>query len=88
MATMLTGEEILALPMDPSTNSAGATSVREYLVALARVVWVEGEGMSGKCPFGDSGWECEVYAAIGKKGRAGDTMVLKALEALAGTGGV
>ncbi len=84
----LTGEEILALPMDPNTNDAGAISVREYLVALARVVWIEGEGMSGKRPFGNSDWAYDLYEAVGEEGRKGDEMVLKALDALAGTGGV
>ena len=27
-------------------------------------MWVQGEGFDGKRPFGNSGWETEVYAAL------------------------
>ena len=55
---------ILACPMNPDTNDAGAFTVRGYMVELARTVWCDGECFSGKRPFGDSGWENEVYDAL------------------------
>ena len=35
-------------------------SIREYLKELLRKLWKEGEGFSGKRPFGNSGWEWDV----------------------------
>lgn len=57
---------VLNCPMD--ANDAGAATVRNYLVALVREVWREGEGFSGKRPFGNSSWEYEVYGALVKAG--------------------
>jgi hypothetical protein len=59
-------QAILNIPMQQ--NDAGATTVRGYLVALAREVWTETDGFSGKRPFGNSGWEHEVYSALAKTG--------------------
>jgi len=56
--------EILDCPMDPKTNDAQASTVREYLAALLAELWKAGEGFSGKRPFGNSGWEWEVYTAL------------------------
>lgn len=58
----MTGSEILDLPM--SMNDAGATTVRAYLIALLSEVWQKGEGFSGKRPFGNSGWEFELYIPL------------------------
>lgn len=63
---MATPQEVLDCPMEG--NDAGASTIREYVVALARGVWDEGEGFSGKRPFGNSSWEYEVYEALGKAG--------------------
>ncbi len=60
------GEKVLATPM--LENDAGAKTVREYLLNLAHKCWEEGEGFSGKRPFGNSGWEHEIYTAIAKSG--------------------
>lgn len=57
-----TGAEILALPMN--INDAGATTIRAYLVALLSELWTEGEGFSGKRPFGNSGWEADLQAPL------------------------
>ena len=51
--------EILDLPIEP--NESGAASVRGYLVALLSTLWREGECFDGKRPFGNSGWECDLY---------------------------
>ena len=58
----MTPIEILDLPMEP--NESGADSIRGYLVELVATVWREGEGFSGKRPFGDSGWQSELYKPL------------------------
>jgi hypothetical protein len=61
-----TGRRVLALPMEE--NDAGQTTIHGYLVALVDGVWEEREGFSGKRPFGNSGWEWELYAALSHGG--------------------
>ena len=60
----MTGIEVLDLPMIPTRNDARADSVRMYLKNLLLAVWREGEGFSGKRPFGSGGWEHELYTAL------------------------
>lgn len=64
----VTGEQILAVPMVPERNDAGADSVRDYLVNLLRVLWAQQSGFSGKRPFGNSSWEYDLYEALAKGG--------------------
>lgn len=51
---------------DPALDTAfvshdiGETTVREYLKALLEEVLIDGEGFSGKRPFGNSGWEYDI----------------------------
>ena len=59
---VLTGCQILELPM--KSNDAEAGTVREYLKELLKSLWNEGENFSGKYPFGNSGWEYDLYAAL------------------------
>ena len=59
--------EILNLPMNE--NDAGAGTIKDYLKALLSRIWEEGEGFSGKRPFGNSGWEFDLYFAL-VKGKA------------------
>ena len=54
--------EILALPMDE--NDADAETIGDYLVKLLLTLWLEGEGFNGKRPFGNSGWQLELYHAL------------------------
>lgn len=58
---------VLDCPMDES-NPTGASNVRGYLQALLLMVWAEGEGFSGKRPFGESGWEYDLYIPLAKAG--------------------
>ncbi|GAA2346775.1 hypothetical protein [Dactylosporangium salmoneum] len=51
-----TPQQILNLRLDPD-NDSGADTVRGYLVALLAAIWHDGEGFSGKRPFGNSGWQ-------------------------------
>lgn len=69
---MTTGAEILAIEMIDG-NDAGAETIRDYLVALVREVWREGEGFSGKRPFGNSGWDWDLYMALAKAGLLAST---------------
>ena len=60
----LTGEEILRLPME--SNDADAKTIGDYLLKLSEEVWKENECFSGKRPFGNSGWEHELYIALAR----------------------
>jgi hypothetical protein len=62
----MTPEMILDLPMQ--SNDTDAVTIREYLIKLLHTLWSEGEGFSGKRPFGNSGWEYELYIALIKGG--------------------
>ena len=61
-----TARAVLALEM--GENDANAKTIREYLTKLLVLVWEDREGFNGKRPFGNSGWENEIYAAIVKAG--------------------
>ena len=54
------------IPMEE--NDAEAKTIGEYLKKLFCTLWEEGEGFSGKHPFGNSGWQYDVYAALIKAG--------------------
>lgn len=55
--------EILALPM-PQPNDAIAATIGDYLVNLLALLWAEGECFSGKRPFGNSGWDWDLYPPL------------------------
>jgi len=55
-------KSILDLPM--SRNDARATNIGEYLRALLATLWDEGESFSGKRPFGNSGWDYDLYKPL------------------------
>ena len=55
-------------------NDAGAKTVGEYLQELLLRVWEEQEGFSGKRPFGNSGWDYELAAALIKAGAIEGTL--------------
>lgn len=46
----------------------GECTIRHYLISLAAAVWDDGEGFSGKRPFGNSGWQWDVYCALADGG--------------------
>lgn len=43
-------------------------TIREYFKQLLKSLWVEGDGFSGKRPFGNSGWQFDVYKALIQNG--------------------
>jgi hypothetical protein len=54
------GRKVLDVPMQP--NDPGAPTIRAYLVELARI------GFQEKRPFGNSGWQHELWEALGAAG--------------------
>ena len=63
---MSIGQQVLDVAIQD--DDSGATTIRAYLCALAGAVWSEGDGFSGKRPFGNSGWAWDVYTALAKAG--------------------
>jgi hypothetical protein len=49
-------------------------TLREYLKALLERLWEEGEGFSGKRPFGNSGWEYDLYKGLVSAGAVKGTL--------------
>lgn len=43
-------------------------TVREYLIELLATVWRQEESFSGKRPFGNSGWQWDLYSALAMAG--------------------
>ena len=62
MSKKFDGKAILSLPLNQ--NDCDAKTVRGYLVALLLELWRQKEGFSGKRPFGNSGWEFEIYKPL------------------------
>jgi hypothetical protein len=56
---------LLALPLPE--NDSGASTVRGYLVALLRVAWEAGDSSR---PWGNSGWQHDLYHAMTDAGLA------------------
>ena len=65
---MVIEQSILSLPMPE--HDTNAKTVREYLFNLLRKVWNDKESFSGKRPYGNSGWEYDVYKALAAAGYA------------------
>lgn len=61
-----TARQVLDLPLPD--NDANAETVRDYLVALLLEVWDQEQGFSGKRPFGNSGWQYEIYVPLIRAG--------------------
>lgn len=51
-------------------NDAKAATVADYLKALLTELWEYGEGFSAKRPFGNSGWQDDLYVAVVSGGGA------------------
>jgi hypothetical protein len=59
-------QQVLDLALDPS-NDSGADSIRGYLIALLGQLWHHGEDYV-KRPFGNSGWQDDLYKPLVKAG--------------------
>lgn len=62
----MTLDEALSLPITTDDEHSG--TIRDYLFSLLSTLWDEQEGFSGKRPFGDSGWEYDLYVPLIKAG--------------------
>jgi hypothetical protein len=63
--TEFTDEVITAAAVTPlRANDVNASTVAEYLRILLSQLWREEEGFDGKRPFGNSGWQNDVYSAL------------------------
>lgn len=67
MTTQPTPEQVLAVEM-PQPNDAGAHTIRDYLVSLLAEVWRALDDFSAKRPFGNSGWNWDLYRALAEAG--------------------
>lgn len=43
-------------------------TIKEYFLELLKTLWLEEEGFSGKRPFGNSGWQYEIYDLLTQNG--------------------
>ena len=59
----MTANPVLDATLDPNSD-AGPVTVRAYLGELLITLWLEKEQFSGKRPFGNSGWEHDLYVAL------------------------
>lgn len=65
---MNTMNPVDVLDLTVGDNDADAETIRDYLIKLLSAVWREGEGFSGKRPFGNSSWEYELYRPLVRAG--------------------
>lgn len=56
-------EEILNTPIG-SDDFPDCLTVKDYFYSLLYKLWEEGEGFNGKRPFGNSGWEYDLYKPL------------------------
>ena len=59
-----TDKQILEAAAAVVDGDNGGQTLEEYLKALLTALWYEEEGFSGKRPFGNGGWQFDVYAAL------------------------
>lgn len=52
----------------PNLKKDKTKKVKKYLKKLLLTLWEEGECFNSKRPFGDSGWEYEIYEMLVKDG--------------------
>lgn len=58
----MTRDEALSLPIDSDDECIG--TIRDYLFSLLSTLWNEKEGFSGKRPFGNGGWDYDLYIPL------------------------
>lgn len=55
-------------------DAGGDMTLREYLGALLTELWSDREGFGGKRPFGNSGWEYDIYRVLIREGAVAGTL--------------
>lgn len=78
-------QAVLSCPLEE--NDSGAYTVKGYLKALLFTLWDEDEGFSGKRPFGNSGWECDlteplIVNKLAQTNSEAKKLIFKAIQAL------
>lgn len=69
MPNVPTEEGLLAaLELRFDSDAGDNLTIREYLQSLLTTLWEEKESFSGKRPFGNSGWENELYTPLVEAG--------------------
>ena len=64
-----TGNILLsALEVRFDSDAGEQITMRGHLHELLSTMWDQGEGFSGKRPFGNSGWEAEIFQPLIKAG--------------------
>lgn len=61
-------EAKVALNVKINEEDSGAETLRDYFKAMLRAIFKEGDGFSGKRPFGNSGWEHSLAIELVKAG--------------------
>lgn len=61
-------EDVLKLEVLYSDLGNKGITIKEYLKTLLLTLWAERESFSGKRPFGNSGWEYDLYIPLIKAG--------------------
>lgn len=61
----MSDQEMLELKFE-SRDLNRELTIKEYLKELLKTLWEEGEGFSGKRPFGNSGWTYELEYCLVK----------------------
>ena len=56
-------EKLLDMEFE-STDLNYELTIREYLKKLLETLWKEGDGFSGKRPFGNGGWQYDIYRSL------------------------
>lgn len=57
-------DDKLVLDCPMGRNDIEAKTVREYLLTLLSTLWELEESFSGKRPFGNSGWQNDIYSSL------------------------
>jgi hypothetical protein len=57
-----------ALDLRFSSDAGDDLTVRQYLHEIFRLVWDSPESFDGKRPFGNSGWEYDLYFPLARAG--------------------
>ena len=61
---ILNNPKVMALDVRFQSDIGANETIREYLYQLLKELWREKDGFSAKRPFGNSGWEYDVYTAL------------------------
>lgn len=63
-----------ALDVRFDSDAGDNLSIRDYLHNLLWDLWSKGEGFSSKRPFGNSGWEADLYTPLVAHGFVGGSL--------------